>query len=341
MKILAFLRPHLFNRTMTTKTERSSIKILAFLLAGLGLLTAACTSTATSDNGGLANGADAQSQEVAQAVSFGEGPAMWRMADADSEIYLFGTFHLLPAGLQWTTPTFDAAMLETEITFTEADNESPEAVQAIQSAVQRLGLNPPGVTLSSTLGPERAAEFAAVAQQYGVPAAQLEPLRPWLAILSLTQVAFQQAGYDPQAGAETTILARANSEMDTLGHFETAVSQIEALASLDMIGEFANTDESLDQLTDFGGFAEQMLAIWQTGDVDRLDAELVGSVRDSSEEAFDIIFKNRNANWVEQIEVMMAGEGDYFLAVGAGHLVGKDSVVDMLRSRGYTVTRVQ
>ncbi|MEO1707501.1 MAG: TraB/GumN family protein [Pseudomonadota bacterium] len=309
------------------------------------LFTAACASTADDVSTDAASTASAQSQAAsapsAQTRAFGDGPAMWRMTDDDSEIYLFGTFHLLPAGLQWTTPTFDAAMLATETTFTEADTESPEAVAEIQTAVRRLGLNPPGVTLSSSLGPERAASFGAVAQQYGVPMAQLEPLRPWLAVLSITQIAFQQVGYDPQAGAESTILARAASENDTLGHFESAVSQIEAIASLDEIGEFANTDESLDQLADFAGFAEDMLAIWQSGDVDRLDAELVGSVRNSSEEAFNIIFKNRNANWVQQIETMMAGEGDYFLAVGAGHLVGEDSVIDMLRDRGFTVTRVQ
>ena len=283
----------------------------------------------------------AQASVATPAVEFGNGPAMWRLADADSEIYIFGTFHLLPNGLNWTTPAFDTAMLETETTYTEADTSSPEALQAIQLSVQTLGLNPPGVTLSSTLGPERAAEFAAVAGEYGLSMAQLEPLRPWLAVLSLTQIAFQSAGYDPQAGAETTILARANEQADAIAHFESAVSQIEAIASLDQLGEFANTDESLEMLEDFNGFAERMLTMWQTGDVDGLEKEIVLSVRESSQEAFDIIFKNRNANWVEQIKVLMAGEGDYFLAVGAGHLVGEDSVIDMLRDNGFTVNRVQ
>ena len=103
----------------------------------------------------------------------GDAPAMWRLKDADSEVYLFGTFHVLPASVQWTTPAFDAAMQETETTITEADVTSPEAQAAMLGLVQKYGLNPQGVTLSSMLGPERAAEIERIAGSLGVPMATL------------------------------------------------------------------------------------------------------------------------------------------------------------------------
>lgn len=291
------------------------------------------------DGEGMASADDMATEDGAMA--FGNGPAMWRMRDADSEIYLFGTFHILPAGLEWVTADFSGAMVQTETTWTEADTESPEAMQALQAAVAQYGLNPPGVTLSSTLGEERATEFAAVAEQYGLPMSQLEPFRPWLAVITLTQLAFQKAGYDPTKGADALVTAQAVSEGDEIRHFETAVEQIKAIASLEETDDFTMTDDSLDMLADFQDFADQMSSLWATGDVEGLEKEIIIPTREQSERAFDIIFKQRNANWVETIAEMMAGSGDIFIAVGAGHLVGEDSVVDMLEERGYTVERVQ
>ncbi len=275
------------------------------------------------------------------ATAFGNGPAMWRMSDEDSEIYLFGTFHILPAGLNWVTADFSDAMTETETTWTEADTDSPEAMQALQAAVAQYGLNPPGVTLSSTLGDERAAEFATVASQYGLPMTQLEPFRPWLAVITLTQLALQKAGYDPTKGADALVTAQAVSEGDAIMHFETAVEQIKAIASLEQTDDFTMTDDSLDMLADFQDFADQMSSLWANGDVEGLENEIILPTREQSERAFDIIFKQRNANWVETIAEMMEGSGDVFIAVGAGHLVGEDSVIDMLQERGYTIERVQ
>ncbi len=276
-----------------------------------------------------------------QATINGDRPAMWRLADSDSEIFLFGTFHLLPPGTQWASAVMDDAMVETETTFFEADTTSQQAQQALQQAVQQYGVNKPGVTLSSTLGAERAAKFGAVAEKYGVPLANLEPFRPWLASLTVTIVAYQRAGFDPNSGAETIITAKATEQGDEIRYLETAVDQIKALASLEDTNDFTSFDDGLKQLEDVDTEIKNLLTSWRTGDVKAMEEQLVDSIKSASPAAFDVLLKNRNANWVEQINTLMAGEGDHFIAVGAGHLVGEDSVVDMLRDRGYTVTRVQ
>jgi uncharacterized protein YbaP (TraB family) len=45
----------------------------------------------------------------------------------------------------------------------------------------------------------------------------------------------------------------------------------------------------------------------------------------------------RNKNWVQQIEGAMRNNKNFLFVVGAGHLVGPESVVDMLKERGYQV----
>ena len=269
------------------------------------------------------------------------GPAMWRLTDADSEIFLFGTFHLLPATIDWKTAAFDAAMARTPITLTEADTDSPEASAKLAALVQQLGLNPPGVTLTSQLGAERAKQFALVADRFGIPMAALEPMRPWLALISLAVGAMQREGYSSEAGAEQTILSLARTENDRIAHFETAEFQIRALAGLGDEEWLADFERGLAQIADFEGFSARTLEAWRTGDLAAIEEEMIGPMRSQAPGAYKTLLVDRNANWVAQIEEFMKGSDDYFIAAGAGHFIGEDGVVEMLRRKGYAIERVQ
>lgn len=268
-------------------------------------------------------------------------PAMWRLADENSEVFLFGTFHVLPAAIEWTTPAFEAAMQATGVTITEADVTSPAASAAMVSLIGKYGMNPPGMTLSGTLGPARAAELERVASSLGVPMSMLEGFRPWLALVSLAAIAMQKAGFDAASGVEAVVLARAAEEGDRIKYFETVDDQIRILASLDDAQMLANFDVTIAQFDDISGLTTRMLNAWRNGDVKGLEADILAPLRAQSPEAFRALIIDRNEAWAKRIDEIMAGEGGYFIAVGAGHLVGADSVLDMLRARGFAVERVQ
>jgi uncharacterized protein YbaP (TraB family) len=266
---------------------------------------------------------------------------MWRVFDADSEIFLFGTFHLLPASIVWTTPALDQAMMKTQITMTEADTDSPAAQQELAALVRELGLNPPGVTLSSQLGPERARQFGLVTDRYGVPMAALEPMRPWLALISLAVAIMQSQGYSSDKGAEEVILKNAGSQNDKINHLETAEFQIRTLAGLSDEDWLADFERGLAQMADFEGFSRRTLEAWRTGDLETIEEEMIGPMKEAAPAAYKALIVDRNTNWVGQIEKIMTGSDDYFIAAGAGHFIGDDGVVKLLRDRGYAVERVQ
>jgi uncharacterized protein YbaP (TraB family) len=303
--------------------KRAGIVKTAVALAGL-LFVMAC---------GQKN-ADAKSADAA-------GPAMWAVTDDDSTIYLFGTFHILPKGSQWTTKAFDDAMAETPVTLTEVDTKSAAAQASMAKVVAELGVNPPGVTLSSTLGPDRAAHFSKIAARYGLPMANFENLKPWLAMVALSVAVMQKEGFEADSGAEETVLARAGKEGDKISHLESAEYQVRALASLNEEEILADFDSSIEQYDDFDSYAARVLTAWRTGDIAALEKETLTDMRKEAPDSFRILISDRNANWAGEIEKMMAGDEDYFIAVGAGHLIGSGSVVDLLQKKGYTVARVQ
>lgn len=284
---------------------------------------------------------EAESAADAPPAAAEEGPAMWAVTDEDSTIYLFGTFHILPEGTSWTTKAFDAAMKETPVTMTEVDTKSPEAQKTMSTLVAELGFNSPGVTLTSTLGTERAARFAEIAGRYQLPMSAFEQMKPWLAMITLSVSVMQAEGFDAASGAEETVLARASVEGDRVAHLESAEYQIRALARLDEAEILADFDASLDDFENFDDYAKSVLDAWTKGDIETLEAETFGEMRVKAPDAFRILIEERNANWTREIEAMMAGDEDYFIAVGAGHLIGEGSVVELLEEEGFEVRRVQ
>jgi len=233
------------------------------------------------------------------------------------------------------------AMLETAVTYFEADTTSEKAINALQQAVSAHGFNPPGTSLSSVLGSARAARFATIAESYGLAMRNLESMRPWLASLQITLAAYGQLGFNPSKGAETLILDIANAEKDRLAYLETGSDQILAFAEIEKQEPFASFDQGLEQLIDPDEQISRLLAAWSKGDIHNLEAEIVTTVKEVSPISYAKLFVDRNQLWARQIEALMDGEGDYFIAVGAGHLVGEDSVVELLRDAGYLVVRVQ
>lgn len=271
----------------------------------------------------------------------GEAPAMWRVSDEDSTVYLFGSMHLLPEGGDWRTPLLAEAMAGAPHTIVETDVTSPEAQAELSRLVVQHGMNPAGVTLSQTLGEERAARFAEMAASQGVPMPMLEPLKPWLAMLSVAQQAYAAAGLDPSSGVEMLMLAQAAEEGDEIGYLEPAEVQILALATLDEDAVLDNLDTGIDQLGDLETMIADMHEAWRTGDVVALDETVVAATREDAPAAYQALFPARNAAWTPQIIDFLADDEDYVIIVGAGHLVGDESVIVMLEAEGLDVERVQ
>ena len=271
----------------------------------------------------------------------GDRPAMWRISDENSEIFLFGTFHLLPDDVQWQSPLFGDAMAKTAHTVIEADTQSLAAQEEIKQAVIFQGLNPAGVTLSSILGPKRSAEFSLAAQEVNLTMAMLDPLRPWLAVLTYTISLYQKLGFDPAKGVEREVLQNAEREKDQILFLESPLEQVLALTSLDDEEIWKDFDPSLDDSSNFETELNEQLEAWRSGNLEAMGNTLLKDTREETPKVFDAIFLKRNKNWVKRISEILEGEGGYFIAVGAGHLVGEESVIDLLKKRGITVQRIQ
>ena len=266
-------------------------------------------------------------------------PAYWRITDADSEVYVFGTFHILPEDLDWWTDDLMAAVDSADTLYLEADVHSPEAQAQMQSLIPQYGLNPQGVTLSSMLDAETQALLAEVAPTVGAAPAALEPMQPWLVQVLLSVSRIQQMGFDPNAGAEMQLIGHVRDTGTQFGYFETAEEQIGFLSGIPQSVQIKGLAETLHEIEDLPQEVDDMVRAWATGDMQALDDYVNGDMRAETPEVYEAVIVQRNRNWIPQIEDILDGEGVAFIAVGAGHLPGEEGVIELLRARGHEVVR--
>ena len=267
----------------------------------------------------------------------GAGPALWVVRDADSTIYLFGTVHVLRPSTLWRWAPVEAAFDSADELWLEISNPDDQA--ALVPLIQQHGLSP-ARPLSSLLTEAEQAELGEAARSIGMTAAQIDVFRPWLAGLTLSVSPLVKAGYDPQSGVEIALKARALAAGKPVNGLETVDEQVRILAGLPEDAQLAFLRSTLESYEDATVDLDRLVDAWSRGDVRTVERYGVSDMRRESEVIYRALLADRNANWAGQIQRMLDGQGTAFIAVGAAHLAGDDSVQRLLERRGVRVVRV-
>ncbi len=289
----------------------------------------------------LAQAPAAPAPQATTAPKTDANPAMWVVRDNDTTVYLFGTFHMLDDSRDWfndeVKTAFDASdELVVEVVLPE---DQAQVAQMMQPLVMRLAVDPQGRTLSSRLTPEQNATLNRMLSELGAPAGAFDRFEPWFVAMTLSALMTQKAGMTGEQGAEMVLKRAARARNMPVGQVETIEGQLTMLDSLPDAEQIAQLQEALDDLEQLNAMLPRMLAAWSNGDPAQLDA-LMNESLNKYPAVRRILLADRNARWAEWIQQRMARPGTVFMAVGAGHLVGADSVQTYLAQRGLQATRV-
>jgi uncharacterized protein YbaP (TraB family) len=265
-------------------------------------------------------------------------PALWVAKSPTATVYLFGTVHVLPDGATWHYPALDAALAASGKLYVEEDDDSQLTMQML---VLKYGMDLQH-PLSHKLDAADQARLAAAAEAAGVVggAATLNAMQPWLAALTISVAPIVKAGYDPKSGADKQLELAFTAAGKPVGAFETAEEQMKFFADLSPVLQLDLLRNALD---DYGKGPAQIKALvrdWQTGDVAAIAAVVNGGMREHYPDLYNVLLVDRNRDWAEQIEGLLRQGGTVFVAVGAGHLAGPDSVQKQLAKLGVETERV-
>jgi uncharacterized protein len=296
------------------------------LIPALALLAApACASTP----------APAATSAVAPAPA---GPALWKVADEDTTIYLFGTVHVLPKGGTWFDDRISRALASADTIVTELPPSAMSDPSA-QRTIMALAMLPPEKTLRGMLTDEQRVTYEAALGKLKMPPQALDRFEPWFAAMTLSMLPLLQNGYAADSGVEKVLEAKAGAEVkrDAVETLESQLSLFDELPAEDQAAFLASVSEQIDQVVPQ---LADMVAAWEAGDADRLAALMNESMKDDPVLAERLLY-GRNRTWAGWIADRLAQPGTVFMAVGAGHLAGTQSVQEALAARGIESVRIQ
>jgi len=263
-------------------------------------------------------------------------PALWKIQGARATVYLFGTIHILKPGVVWRAPKIEAAINASDALWLEIpDSDNPAVMQPL---VLKYGVDP-AHPLSSKLDAKTKMKLAALLTPLGLTPAQFEPLRPWMAGVALSVLPLTQGGYDINSGAEHVITMEMRAAHKPIQGFETAEQQVRYLADMPPPAELDFLKSSLDDAEKAIPELDEMVAAWVSGDQSKLESLLDDEMRHDYPDLYRLLIVDRNARFADQIARLARGQGVMFVAVGAGHLAGPDSVQADLAKLGVDAVR--
>ena len=266
---------------------------------------------------------------------------LWKVSDADNAIYLLGSFHALRADDYPLPATVAAAFADAEalaFEVTPAEMESPQLAQQMAQAA----MLPAGQSLSGVLAPTAWQRLQAYCQRNGMDAARFERVAPWFVTLSLSMVELQRSGFDPNLGLDRHLMQQAAKAGKPTAGLETAASQIAVISGMPMPMQRQFLDEFLDDDASTQGSVDALHDSWRRGDAAAIEKAMVQEMAVKYPELYRRIDVERNQAWLPKLRAMLDGEADdeTLVVVGAMHLLGKDGLVQQLKSRGYRVERL-
>ncbi len=275
-------------------------------------------------------------------------PLMWKVSDADNDLYLLGSFHMLRAGDYPLSKDVDNAFDDAEALVFELSPEellSPQLGTAMGQAALRIDGKPLNSELSKATIARLDAWTAANGkelQTMGLPAQALQMFEPWFVGLMISITEMNKQGLDPKLGLDMHLIGRANKASKPTSGLEKGSEQIAVFDGMSKAEQLQFLDESLNDAVDAKAEIEKLHSAWRRGDQDALWNGMAADMRREYPQLYRRVNVARNDAWVPKLQRMLDGEteDDTLIVVGALHLLGDDGVVEKLRAKGYKVERV-
>ena len=263
---------------------------------------------------------------------------LWAVEGRHNTVYLLGSIHVLrpgDGGLPGAAETAydDAEQLVMEI---DMDGEGADPAALVQ-AMQRTALLPDGVGLREVLGDDYAS-IGERAQQSGIDLALLDRFAPWFVAVTLLQAELARRGFTPELGIEQALAKRADDDGKPILGLETAEEQFGVMGSLPLEQQKRFLLMTLEESGQIDAQLDELLAAWRHGDADAL-ARVLSAEFEEFPELYRPLTEDRNRAWLGPLVDLLDDRDDYLVVVGALHLVGRNSVVELLEQRGYEVVQ--
>jgi uncharacterized protein len=267
---------------------------------------------------------------------------LWKVTGSKGVVYLLGTIHAAKADFYPLPSIIEDSFEKADTLIEEIDISEPAEVARAQQGLIEDGSYPKGDTITNHLSEVTRSHLAAYLKKGDLPEPAIAHLRPWLVSMLVAQLELQRMGFDPSHGLDQHFLEEARQSHKQIGALEDAASQLKLLSSLSeelqdrvLLSSLVDMEKSHDVL-------DLLTRAWQSGNDAAMQELITSSVREYPQlkPLMTKLFDDRNTAMAVKIERFLQTPNSYFVAVGAGHLVGDKGILSELRRKNFMVEQL-
>ncbi|WP_345978099.1 TraB/GumN family protein [Sulfurimonas sp. HSL3-7] len=264
---------------------------------------------------------------------------LYQVSSPSSTVYILGSIHLAKPELYPLRSVIEESYNKSDVLVVEVDAESSESMIAMQNAMKTLGTYPKGRTLRSELSETTYRALRSFTRKRGIPLETLEPMRPWVVMMQLSMTEMLRLGYAPELGIDKHFLDRAKVERKAIVALETIEEQMTLLSREDRAYQEKLLRYTLASMDEMETMLNRLFTSWKNGDAEAMEKMFLLPMQNDADlkDIYDDLVTRRNYKMAEKIMAYLGSDRDYFVVVGAGHVVGKKGIVDLLATQGYDV----
>ncbi|NRR32417.1 TraB/GumN family protein [Oxalobacteraceae bacterium] len=267
--------------------------------------------------------------------------ALFKVEQGDHTLYLFGTIHVGAADFYPLEPRVSAALRQASVLALEIDPLGDQDRMA--SAVRKHGMSKRGA--AGALAPAWRSRLTRLLRQYAIPSDAVAGMKPWLLASVLTVSEFSAQGYDTALAVDAYLSRQAHARGQTVLELESVGGQMALFDRMSIDDQMRFLEEGIAAIEDReqADQVRQIAQAWRSADVAALDALSAKAEADESLSGRfvqKVLLEERNPGLAQSIAQLLARERNSLAAIGVLHLVGRDSVPELLRKRGLKVERI-
>ena len=267
---------------------------------------------------------------------------LWKVTGPKGVVYLLGTIHIGKADFYPLPSIIEDSFKKADRLIEEVDIGEPAEVARMQDGLIEVGSYPNGDTITNHLSEATRSHLEAYVKQAGLPEPAITHMRPWLVSMLVGLLEMKRMGFDPSYGLDRHFFEEAQQSNKPVGALEDAGSQLKLFSSLSAELQDRLLLSSLVDVEKWADSFDLLLRAWQSGDTAAMQEVITSSTREYPQLKLLMtkLFDECNTAMTAKIEGFLRTPESYFVAVGAGHLVGDQGILSQLRRKNFTVEQL-
>ena len=268
----------------------------------------------------------------------GSRNSLWEVKTDNNTVYLLGSVHFFKKENYPLSKPIEKAFQKSQVIVFETDLEKMNNPETQQLILQK-GMLPKGKTIKDMLDSKTYKLLSAELESFEIPIAGFQNFKPWFLVITISVLKIQSLGYNMQDGIDYYFFNKAKEQGKEIRGLETLQEQLAHLDILALLDQNDLLRQAIEEMSDLEKEFKNIIEAWTSGDTDKMEEIVLKSFK-KYPEIYKRLLIDRNKKWMSKINSFLKKDKNYMIIVGAGHLIGKKSVIELLKAKGYSVKQL-